>query len=129
VDDERRQLSFAEELLLGWPFALDHDRAVCDRGGCMRPATLLLPGAYLCERCAGTFRSGGCGYDPPSHELATSPDTRRQRYEEYQRALLEARERTLIPRTPEVDELLDRIVDRIVEAEVDELIRDAGALP
>jgi hypothetical protein len=128
MSDGDRVLSFAEELRRGCPLQLPPDDvAICDRLGCQERADLIVPGACLCNKCAGSFGIGVARlYDIPLQELLIS-DFRfiEARREQYRALLLQHRDRLLIPASEEHDETLDALIQR----DIDALIRSCGGLP
>lgn len=111
----------ADEMLLASPIRLEPDLLPCDRAGCSAMAAWLIPGASLCFGCAEEFGIGVRDeYDVPLDELVGDERWRRARRDEY----IE-RVRDLSPLVR--DDRRDRLLERIAEGRVEELLRDAGA--
>ncbi len=116
MSDER--FSFDEEVAIAAPLRLDLDEARCDRFGCDQTATVIVRGAALCAGCMASFLvDDGRRYVVPFGELASDPEERRKRREQYAsrlRSLRDADGGRL--RSQSDEELLDAVIDDAVRA-------------
>jgi hypothetical protein len=111
----------AEEEMLGLPFQLEPDFAICDRAGCSSMARWLIPGAALCDPCAEELGALGDGdedglFRVPVRELTGDDRWRRARTDEYAERV---RRHPLLARS----DRSDRALEALAAAHVETLLR------
>lgn len=115
-----------ELMALGSPLPLEPDFAVCDVHGCDGAAAFLIPGAAFCRPCWDERLDNEGRYHIDFHDMVSpDPDSawRRARVDEYA-----ARIALMGPlrRDPVRDKILDELVARHVEVELEVLAHELG---